>query len=159
MLLTILILLCITAVMYLILPLVYDIISAPFNYGVSKGILEEAHFGIPYKPKWYSIVLFFLVLLIASYLFIGISMSYMDWATARHQDSVFIKIFSVSLGTSISLSLRQKSIKMISQEPVVQYVPSILAALWIPRVVALFIVLILIFPKLDKYWSWFPYVH
>lgn len=132
----------------------YDLISAPFNityYLVTYGSITSN----VQKRTWLFYFMGLLMVIVFSYLFLGIVTAYLSWVTIRHPDNFFMKIFAVVLATGIVSRFKEKRRQMLLQDISYNYIPSVFIAPYIYAVTFVISVILLVFPHLlNKYWSW-----
>lgn len=100
------------------------------------------------------------MIIVFSYLFLGLVSAYLGWVTTRHPDSLFMKISAIVFATGIVSRFKEKWRKMLIQDISYNYIPSVYIAPYISPIVFIASIALLVCPELiNKYWSWAPFVH
>ena len=135
----------------------YDILCLPVNFVYYKK--RKSDF---YNQNDGSQIISFLggvlLIILFTYLFTGISASFLSYATIRSGNSTFLKCASIAiaLGSPFALKDRTRSLLRLNAESI--NIPSVFASIWFSYTALITSFLILFFPELMRFWNWMPFV-
>jgi len=157
---TILILLIISALSsFIFKTFLYDIISLPITsiYSYKKKF-------DPYKQKVSTLIIFIvcglLLITLFTYLFTGISASFLSYAISKNVNSDILKslVIAISLGTPYALKDIVGKMAMQDDESIIS-TPHIFAAAYIAYTTTIASFSLLFFPEYMRFWYWMPYIN
>ena len=143
---------------YLFKWILYDILCIPINY--IYAIRQKSD---PYNQlgstRAISMVGGLILLIIFTYLFTGLSSSFLSYGISINSDSFLFQSFTIALALGTPFALKDRAGDILRQDVNSIDIPSVFACPWLPYTTSCTSLILLLEPAMMKYWWWMPYVN
>lgn len=97
--------------------------------------------------------------LVFSYLYPGLTASYVGYVALKHPDNIALKIFANICAVTIPFSMKNRTGRMLLADRTLIRVLGVFATPLTAYISAVLSFSLIVFPSMLRFWSWMPFVH